>query len=425
MFAFTAISTGIAPAQDKQAGTSNLVTDAGEPEQPHTNQQQQPIDGVLTEMASLIPGEILHEYPPLLLQEASLDGHVSGTAQWGSTPNSINRQTPVPLSGPGNPGVMDALTRLITQYPELELVPPGDTGTGRLNLHQGQLMHQDNTVASIARLVSNMDSPELAELKIQLKGAAMQAQALDGKQQAQPGLLMAAIAPGSNEKTAAQVVSQADLAVDVKGLRGSESLVNIVVTGQPATIVNGPGETARGTLQPDGLQPASIVENQAAAVKPPGIDATPPAMRNTELPPHLQLAEAIRGQIGRDGQGSTHVRLQLQPESLGEVVIRLVYKDGNLSTHFHAATEGARQIIESSLGQLREALATHQLNLQHTTVSAGGEEGRWGQDWNHNRNFNRPNHQTPAHEGSEGETVPEPNDELKQPGALKRLNYFV
>lgn len=185
-----------------------------------------------------------------------------------------------------------------------------------------------------------------------------------------------------------------------------------------------PRENVRGAHQVEEMQMSML--NQAATTAPrnAGNEQTPTA-RSAELPQHLQLAEAIRGQIGKDGEGRTHVRLQLQPESLGEVVIRLVYKDGNVSTHFHAATEGARQIIESSLGQLREALAGHQLNLQHSTVSAGGEEGRWGQDWNHGRKFDHPSRQNAAESESNMENDSAPGTVITQTGSPNSLNYFV
>ncbi|WP_027363326.1 flagellar hook-length control protein FliK [Desulfotruncus alcoholivorax] len=99
------------------------------------------------------------------------------------------------------------------------------------------------------------------------------------------------------------------------------------------------------------------------------------------------LADIIKGQVSRDSAGRAHVKLQLQPENLGQVIIKLVFKDGNISTQFEATTEHAKQIIENSLPQLRETLANFQLNLQNASVTVGGDSGgRWGGEWNRGGN---------------------------------------
>lgn len=156
-----------------------------------------------------------------------------------------------------------------------------------------------------------------------------------------------------------------------------------------------------------------------------GVDTTSSGMRNVEPPVLMQLVEGIKAHSNADGQGRTHIRLQLQPESLGEVVVRLIYKEGTLSTHFHAATESAKQIIESSLIQLREVLATNQLNLQQATVSSGGEEGRWGQDWNQGRQFGGTFHQGGHEHDETKKTASATGPETTQPDNLKTVNHFV
>jgi flagellar hook-length control protein FliK len=115
----------------------------------------------------------------------------------------------------------------------------------------------------------------------------------------------------------------------------------------------------------------------------------PTASRTVENPVFMQIAQTIRNHVIKDGQGQTHVKIQLQPKYLGEVVIKLTYRDGNISTHFQTATEQAKYMIEQSIGQLREVLTGFQLNLQNVSVSVGGENSRWGQDWNQNRSFKK------------------------------------
>ncbi len=152
---------------------------------------------------------------------------------------------------------------------------------------------------------------------------------------------------------------------------------------------------------------------------------TAPAVR-TEQPLFLQLAEAIRGQVVKDSHGQTHLRLQLYPESLGEVVVKIVYKDGNLTTHFQAATEGAKQAIESSFSQLREALAAHQLNLQQSTVSTGSDHGSWAQESSGERYYPKPfSGQQQGNQNNKQGEPPLPETTCEPQQLLYRLNHFV
>jgi|GEM_PF-1698983 len=184
-------------------------------------------------------------------------------------------------------------------------------------------------------------------------------------------------------------------------------------------------EMPNNALRADQTQiTANVVDSTATVAKSMGGE-TPPAVRSEQPLLFMQLAEAIRGQIARDGHGRTHVRLQLQPESLGEVVIKLVYKDGNVSTHFHAATESVRQVIESSLGQLREALTAHNLNLQQSTVTAGDDQGRWAQEPNREHRFNSPYRQSGDGRGEKEETASESFTEPPKTANRYRVNHFV
>lgn len=139
-----------------------------------------------------------------------------------------------------------------------------------------------------------------------------------------------------------------------------------------------------------------------------------------------RFAEIIKGHVNKDSSGQTHIKLQLQPESLGQVIIRLVFKDGNISTQFQAATEHAKQIIENSLPQLRETLANFQLNLQNASVTVGGEDGgnsKWGREWNQGGNNNSRRNQFKG-DNDDLEVVDNPSkskDVIKQ----NQLNYFI
>ncbi|SFF95923.1 hook-length control protein FliK [Desulfotomaculum arcticum] len=139
-----------------------------------------------------------------------------------------------------------------------------------------------------------------------------------------------------------------------------------------------------------------------------------------------KFAEIIKGHVSEDSSGQTHIKLQLQPESLGQVIIKLVFKDGNISTQFQAATEHAKQIIENSLPQLRETLANFQLNLQNASVTVGGENGgsgKWGREWNQGGSNNSRRNQLKGN-NDDVEVVDglsKPKDAVKQ----NQINYFI
>ncbi len=89
----------------------------------------------------------------------------------------------------------------------------------------------------------------------------------------------------------------------------------------------------------------------------------------------LLVARVLEEAAARQAQGRTHLRFRLEPEHLGEVVVRLIYRHGEVSAHFLAGSVQAKEVLESSLPQLREALAGQNLHLQNTSVSVGQESG--------------------------------------------------
>ncbi|HBX23701.1 MAG TPA: flagellar hook-length control protein FliK [Desulfotomaculum sp.] len=257
----------------------------------------------------------------------------------------------------------------------------------------------------------------------------------DNRLQTQPVLEKIATSPGinvSNINVSNINVSNINVSnINVKSLTHNFNLneATTATTGNGAVNglpnVNTALEPSNNTPRADLPQVALNNFDSIATVTKSMGGETAPASRSIEQPLLMQLAEAIRGQIAKDGLGSTHVRLQLQPESLGEVVIKLVYKDGNVSTHFHAATESVRQIIESSLGQLRETLATHNINLQQSTVTTGGDQGRWAQESNRDQQFNRPGRQSSNGPGAREEIASEPVIEKPKMIYQNRVNHFV
>ena len=63
------------------------------------------------------------------------------------------------------------------------------------------------------------------------------------------------------------------------------------------------------------------------------------------------------------------VQLKLHPANLGELTVRLFFqKGGEVTAHFYAATNNVKEVLESSMQQLRTALHAHDLKLNDTQV---------------------------------------------------------
>ncbi|SHJ02240.1 flagellar hook-length control protein FliK [Desulfofundulus thermosubterraneus] len=87
------------------------------------------------------------------------------------------------------------------------------------------------------------------------------------------------------------------------------------------------------------------------------------------------IGRVLRQAVARHAEGQTHLWFKLEPEHLGEVMIRLVYRHGDVSAYFLASNPAAGDAIESALPQLREALAAQNLHLQSASVSVGNQGG--------------------------------------------------
>lgn len=189
--------------------------------------------------------------------------------------------------------------------------------------------------------------------------------------------------------------------------------------------------TAKAAQENNGQAPINLSSIAQTMAKTAGGEAIP-ATRTAENNIPMQLADTIRSNVTKDGLGQTHVRLQLQPENLGEVIIRLSYRDGNITAQFQAASEQVKHIIESSLAQLRETLSGFQLNLQSASVSVGdeGDSNNLGQEWNKEQQQQQYNskqtHSFDNHSDADMEDAEMTNPALQDNNNDRNeLNYFV
>jgi flagellar hook-length control protein FliK len=81
-----------------------------------------------------------------------------------------------------------------------------------------------------------------------------------------------------------------------------------------------------------------------------------------------QTAEGVRIALARDGH---QARVQLQPESLGKLVIHVVMEGSRVQVHVTAEHASVGQIIAAQQAQLRETLAAQGLQITDLAVSVG------------------------------------------------------
>jgi len=77
----------------------------------------------------------------------------------------------------------------------------------------------------------------------------------------------------------------------------------------------------------------------------------------------------------------TDMTLRLDPPHLGMLKMNVTVAEGVVSATLHTSTEAARQILQSDLSSLRQALADSGINVDTINVSVGTDSGS-GQLWN-------------------------------------------
>ena len=124
-----------------------------------------------------------------------------------------------------------------------------------------------------------------------------------------------------------------------------------------------PPAVASGPAEPTGLAPSAATPRRADGI---------------------QLVKDIAQQIGLlGGQGKSDFQLQLSPESLGRLHVRLTMEDGALTVRMTAQSSEARSTIESNLGQLRQSFQEQGIRVDRFVVVAG--QAQFGQDNQHPR----------------------------------------
>lgn len=72
-------------------------------------------------------------------------------------------------------------------------------------------------------------------------------------------------------------------------------------------------------------------------------------------------------------KGGGEAKIQLNPEGLGEIHMKVSVNDGKVGIQMSAETKEAKKLIESSLNDLRSSLGEHKLSVGHVKVDVGNQ----------------------------------------------------
>lgn len=143
---------------------------------------------------------------------------------------------------------------------------------------------------------------------------------------------------------------------------------------QPLSSVTPTFLTAAGISKPQAGAMGSQ-GNASAVARGPGlrsaVDLAPGLARRAPAPPLTEARAAalvVRGIAAVLRHHGGVVRLRLQPESLGEVTVRLELSGGSVRATIEAATARARQLLENASDSLRSALEAHGLSVERLEV---------------------------------------------------------
>ena len=116
---------------------------------------------------------------------------------------------------------------------------------------------------------------------------------------------------------------------------------------------------------------ASIDVGTEQPVQGAGLKPQHPAP-GTPVNPRRVVEQIVRGvELNVKGENG-EIRLQLKPDSLGEVEVRIATNNGIVSAEFIAESQRVKSLIEAGLPQLKQQLMDQGLNIQGLSVQVGG-----------------------------------------------------
>ena len=110
-------------------------------------------------------------------------------------------------------------------------------------------------------------------------------------------------------------------------------------------------------------QPYAVVQGNVSQI----YDAN--AVNSHQMQQMVHIVHQVSEQMQQSvTQNTTALEMQLNPESLGKVLLNLVSKEGMMTATFHVQTEEARQALESQMYTLKENLEAKEIKVESVEV---------------------------------------------------------
>ena len=110
-------------------------------------------------------------------------------------------------------------------------------------------------------------------------------------------------------------------------------------------------------------QPYAVVQGNVSQI----YDAN--AVNSHQMQQMVHIVHQVSEQMQQSvTQNTTALEMQLNPESLGKVLLNLVSKEGMMTATFHVQTEEARQALESQMYTLKENLEAKEIKVEPVEV---------------------------------------------------------
>jgi len=136
------------------------------------------------------------------------------------------------------------------------------------------------------------------------------------------------------------------------------------------------GRTQHG-LGPSSFNPVSGPGLTSRAAATSGQAAAPAFGGDAAISPQLQVAQRL---IAMSTNGTHRARLRLHPPELGHIRIDLTLEHNRVSAALMTETQAAKELLQAHMGQLRQHLAQHGLQLEDFQLSVSQDASSFRQD---------------------------------------------
>jgi flagellar hook-length control protein FliK len=291
---------------------------------------------------------------------------------------SVDAQTQVPVPAQ----VLETLTETIRQLLE-GLTATGETTTAAqtVPLPQSLLQAIRTLLEQADTLKSNLIVQNPAAKADAMAGLLAQLQALANtvREQLQPlpaADITTSLAAETMDDALVSTVAAAGDAADAQSGEtgeqghGRETAPAFVAAANLTGVVQDPAMAAQGGVSAAAMAEGRTFGQEVARVAQANAPAAP------QMPELPETARAVTSQVvtrlqTMSGDERHEMELQLKPENLGKIQLRVVEERGQILAKFTAESEKVRAILESNMQLLRDALEKNGMTIAELSVSVG------------------------------------------------------